>query len=349
MKRNFYVDDCLKSAASDESAIFLVDNLTELLRRGGFRLTNWLSNSRKFVKSIPEAERATVVKNLDFDLPIIERALGVQWNVASDTFGFSITIKDRPATRRGLLSVISSVYDPLGFVAPFVLPAKILLQDLCKRKLDWDDPIPQEDLTRWQTWMNELPKLEHFGVERCFKPRDFGEVESCQLHLFSDASEGTYGAAAYLPMVNSNGDAHCSFVMGKSRLSPLKPVTIPRMELSATVLSTRLDRMIREEIEYTIDDSIFWTDSTCVLRYVENDEKRYETFVANRVSAIREQSLPSQWHYIQTEFNPADHGTRNVAMRRKEGTSSLPQTNQKIRPLDVEELQSAERATLEAV
>lgn len=146
VKRNFYVDDCLKSVTSDESAIFLVDNLTELLRRGGFRLTKWLSNSRKVVESIPEAERATVVKNLDFDLPIIERALGVQWNVASDTFSFSITIKDRPATRRGLLSVISSVYDPLGFVAPFVLPAKVLLQDLCKRKFDWDDPITHKKI-----------------------------------------------------------------------------------------------------------------------------------------------------------------------------------------------------------
>ena len=439
VKRNFYVDDCLKSVTSDESAIFLVDNLTELLRRGGFRLTKWLSNSRKVVESIPEAERATVVKNLDFDLPIIERALGVRWDVASDTVSFSITIKDRPATRRGLLSVISSVYDPLGFVAPFVLPAKILLQDLCKRKFDWDDPIPQEDLARWQAWMSELPKLEHFRVERCFKPRDFGKVESCQLHLFSDASEVAYGAASYLRMANGNGDVHCSFVMGKSRLAPLKPVTIPRMELSAAVLSTRLDRMIRDEIEYKIDDSIFWTDSTCVLRYVENDEKRYETFVANRVSAIREQSLPSQWRYVQTELNPADDasrgisaddivkptrwikgpdfllkdetmwprrpaamlsnleedadrdavkisfassssttaiqvdemfqrfsnwyklkkfvgwilrfktGARDAATRRKEGTSSPPRTNQKIRPLDVEELQFAERAIIEAV
>lgn len=308
VKRNFYVDDCLKSVISEDGAIYLVDNLTELLRKGGFRLTKWLSNSPKAVESIPEAERVTVVKNLDFDLPIIERALGVQWNVAFDTFSFSITIKDRPATRRGLLSVISTVYDPLGFVAPFVLPAKVLIQDLCKRKFDWDEPIPDENLTSWQTWMKELPKLEHFRVERFFKPCDFGVVESCQLHLFSDASE-----LAYLRMVNSNGDVHCAFVMGKSRLSPLKPVTMPRMELSAAVLSTRLERMIREEIEYTIDDSIFWTDSTCALRYVENDEKKFETFVASRVSAIREQSLSCQRCYVHTELNPADDASRGIS------------------------------------
>ena len=135
--------------ATDESAIYLARELRELLSKGGFRLTKWLSNSRKVVESIPEAERATAVKNLDFDNPIIERALGVQWQVSSDTFSFNINIRDRPATRRGLLSFINAVYDPLGFVAPFILTAKVILQDLCKKKLNWDDRIPDEDLRRW--------------------------------------------------------------------------------------------------------------------------------------------------------------------------------------------------------
>ena len=106
-----------------------------------------MANSREVIESIPKCERATSVKDLDFDHALIERALGVQWQVASDTFRFKITIKDRPPTRRGILATVSSVYDPLGFVAPFVLPAKILLQDLC-RKLGWDDKIPEEDLKR---------------------------------------------------------------------------------------------------------------------------------------------------------------------------------------------------------
>ena len=135
--------------ATDESAIYLAREFRELLSKGGFRLTKWLSNSRKVVESISEAERATAVKNLDFDNPIIEKALGVQWQVSSDTFSFNINIRDRPATRRGLLSFISAVYDPLGFVAPFILTAKVILQDLCKKKLNWDDRIPDEDLRRW--------------------------------------------------------------------------------------------------------------------------------------------------------------------------------------------------------
>ena len=152
----------MKSVNSDHDAINLVKDLTELLKTGGFRLTKWLSNSRQVMESIPESERAKSVKNLDFGHAPIERALGVQWCISSDTFEFSIAIKDRPATRRGILSVVSLVYDPLGFVAPFILPAKILLQDLCKKKLDWDEKIPEEDLSRWKAWLKELPKLQGF-------------------------------------------------------------------------------------------------------------------------------------------------------------------------------------------
>ena len=244
VKRNFYVDDCLKSVKSEQDGISLTKNLTNLLKKGGFRLTKWLSNSREVMESIPESERATSVKDLDFDHALIERALGVQWHVASDTFRFKITIKDRPPTRRGILSTVSSVYDPLGFIAPFVLPAKILLQDLCRKGLGWDDKIPEEELKRWESWLEELPTLEQFCVERCFKPPNFGNVVSCQVHHFSDASQVAYGAVFYLRLVKSNREVQCSFIMGKSRLSPLKPVTIPQMELSASVLSTRLDRMM---------------------------------------------------------------------------------------------------------
>ena len=98
---------------------------------------------------MPESERAALVKNLDFDQLAVERALGVQWNVSSDKFGFRIVLKDRPATRRGILSIVSSVYDPLVFAAPFILNAKLILEDLCSNKLGWDDKIPAEYMHRW--------------------------------------------------------------------------------------------------------------------------------------------------------------------------------------------------------
>ena len=115
------------------------------------------------------------------NLPV-ERALGIQWGVQSDTFQFKIVVKDRPPTRRGIISVISSIYDPLGFVAPLILPAKIILRDLCRKRLDWDDRISPEDLTRLEDWLQELPKLEKFTVKRSLKPKNFDRIVSSQVH-----------------------------------------------------------------------------------------------------------------------------------------------------------------------
>jgi hypothetical protein len=145
IKRNFYVNDCLKSVNDTTSAINLINNLRSLRAKGGFHLTKFTSNSRVVLQSIPDNERSKELKNLDLEhrkLPI-ERAIGVYWNIESDEFEFRVTLSSKPTTRRGILSVVSSVYDPLGFVAPFILTAKRILQELCqKRQLDWDDEIP---------------------------------------------------------------------------------------------------------------------------------------------------------------------------------------------------------------
>ena len=131
VKQNFYVDDCLKSVKTEDIAITLADQLSKLLQKGGFRLMKWLSNSRKVIESIPQSERAKSVKMLDFEHLPSERALGIQWNIQIDKFEFNINVKPKDPTRRGILAVVSSVYDPLGLAAPFELTAKILLQDLC--------------------------------------------------------------------------------------------------------------------------------------------------------------------------------------------------------------------------
>ena len=119
---------------------------------------------------------------------------------------------------------------------------------------------------------------------------------------------------SYLRLVNSQGNFHCSFVLGESTPASLKPVTIPRMELSAAVLSTRLERMIREALEYGIEESFFWTRSTCVLRYADNQDRKYQTFVTNRVSAISEQSSPTQWKYVETDLNTSDDASRGLTV-----------------------------------
>ena len=333
VKRNFYVDDCLKSADTNERAIRLASQLRNLLAKAGFKLTKWTSNSPEVLKSLPESERSTTVTSLDFSEPHLERALGVHWDVTNDEFVFKISVKEKPATRRGILSIVSSVYDPLGFAAPFILQAKLIMQDLCRKNLGWDDDISEDDLSRWRSWLEELPKLENLAVKRCFRPCDFDEISSSELHHFSDASQKGYGAVSYLKIVDKRDKVHCSFVMGKSRLAPLKAVTIPRMELSAAVVATRLDQIIRSELETKIDRSYFWTDSTCVLRYIHNEATRFQTFVANRITKIRELSSPSQWRYVDTQSNPADEASRGVSAdcleRWINGPSFLTQPDEK--------------------
>ena len=315
MRRNFYVDDCLRSVKTEVDGKNQITCLRQACAKGGFRLTKFISNHRSVLESIPEEERSKEVKLLDLnydDLPI-ERALGVQWCVESDTFGFRIIVKDKPLTRRGILSSVSSIYDPLGFAAPFTLTAKKLLQDLCREeKLEWDDELPELYRNRWEKWRNELPLLERLNVDRCFKPSDFGEAKSREIHIFSDASATGYGSAAYLRLCNSESRIHCSFLMGKARLAPIKVMTIPRLELTAATISIRLGEVLKKELDDPPDVVKYHTDSTTVLRYIMNDQKRFQVFVANRVQTIRSLSHPSRWMYVETKSNPADDASRGI-------------------------------------
>ena len=215
----------------------------------------------------------------------------------SDEFSFKVIIKEKPSTRRGILSIVSSVYDPLG-------------------TLKWDNPIEPEHQTRWNAWLTELPNTEQLHILRCFKPSSKEEIHSTQLHNFSDASQSGYGAVRCLRFEDSKGDIHCSFVMAKSRVAPVKATTIPQLELAAAVVAARLDQMVRSESEIRIDTSIFWTDSICVLGYLNNDSRRFQTFVANRIATIRETSSPSQWRYVTSEENPAADCFTGIVRRR---------------------------------
>lgn len=256
VRRNFYVDDCLKSVETEDEAIETSSQLCQLLTLGGFNLTKWISNSRNVIESVPGAKRAETVKVLDQNLPV-DRALGMEWDTESDKLGFKVMIKDRPTTRRGILSIVSSTYDPLGFASPFVLPAKIILQDLCRMKLGWDDEVTGEPLYRWKKWLLDLPKLTDFVVNRCIKPFNFEEIVSSQLHHFSDAAETGYGSVTYLRQVNARNEINCALMIAKSRVTLLKQVSIPRLELSAAVVSTRLDQIMKKELTNPLESSTF--------------------------------------------------------------------------------------------
>ena len=273
-----------------------------------------MSNNKEVLRSISPSDLAKGIQELDLtcdNLPV-ERTLGVQWCVDSDTFQFRIVVSERPMTRRGILSTISSVYDPLGLLAPFVLIGKQILQELCKDKAEWDEMLPERMRPRWMRWLSDLQILPRHWVPRSYKPENFGEIASAQLHNFSDASQNGYGQCSYLRIVNKQNEIHCVLVMAKSRVSPIKSVTIPRLELTAALISARVNALLRNELEYINLSQVFWTDSKVVLGYVNNQSRRFHVFVANRIQQIHDLSSPTEWKYVETQSNPADLASRGA-------------------------------------
>ncbi|KAL6490192.1 hypothetical protein MHYP_G00005370 [Metynnis hypsauchen] len=315
IQRNFYVDDGLSSVASTSQAIQLVKEARELCNTGKLRLHKFISNSKEVLATIPKEECAEAVTDKDMALGELqmERALGVQWCVASDEFQFRVVIKENPLTRRGVLSTVASIYDPLGFVAPFILVGKQILQQMCRNKLSWDDTLPDDLRPQWERWLQDLQNLADVKIPRCYIPSSF-KAQHYELHHFSDASVSGYGACSYLRAVSESGEVHCSLVTGKARVAPTKVTTIPRLELSAAVVAVRTSDMLKKELEVECLQEFFWTDSMVVLGYINNEARRFHMFVANRVERIKQSTESTQWKYVASEENPADHASRGLTV-----------------------------------
>ena len=312
VQRNFYMDDCLKSVSCKKEALHLYHQLTDLLMKGGFRLTKWISNSSEVLNEIPVEERSSSVLNLNKEVNL--RMLGVKWDFKSDNFQFETCIKPKLLTRRGILSIVSSLFDPLGFVAPVVLSAKLILQNLCRQQLGWDDEIPNEDSVKWEHWVQSLSCLTKLNIPRFLLQQEcsYDFVKSTQVHHFSDASPGAYGVVTFLRFVCENDNVICRFIFSKARLAPLKIISIPRLELTAAVLAVQIDQMLQRELSLPNCRTIFWTDSTAVLQMISNTNKRFPVFVANRLTRIEEHTSADQWRYVPSKKNPADMATRGI-------------------------------------
>ena len=312
--RNVYVDDGLTSVPTISEAIELIEDSQGLCASAKLRLHKFASNRKDVLEALPKDDRARDLKDLDLRhnaLPV-QRSLGTYWCIESDTLGFRIELKDKPLSRRGILSTISSVYDPLGIVSPVILTGKQILQDLCRQKVDWDDPLPDEIIARWERWRTELPLLEKVKLNRCVKPPGFGSPVQAEVHSFSDARESGIGQVSYLRTVNSKGEVHVSFLIAKSRVAPIKPISIPRMELTAAVVSVNVTKMLQSELDYENLRSVYYTDSEVVIGYISNEARRFHVYVGNRVQHIRDRSDPEQWHHVPEKDNPVDEASRSL-------------------------------------
>lgn len=186
---------------------------------------------------------------------------------------------------------------------------------MCRDKLDWDSLIPEHLHPQWEKWCQEIVELEKLGIQRCFKPNDFGPVKAVETHYFSDASVEGYGQCSYLRLINKHDQVHCSFIVGKARVTPLKHKTIPRLELAAATTSAKMSEIVRNELEYLEIQEFFWTDSRVVLGYTHNEDKRFHVYVANKVQQIRDLTDPNSWFYVKTNSNPADEASRGLTAK----------------------------------
>ena len=223
-----------------------------------------------------------------------------------------MNLREFSNTKRGVLSTIASLYDPLSFVCPIVLEPKVLFQQLCRQKFGWDVSISDPELEKWQRWLNRLQELSHIQIPRCFTPKNLSALKSIEIHNFADASSYAYAACLYLHLVDTDDNIFCAFVIAKSRLAPIKAVSIPRLELIAAVLAVRLNALVKGELKFDVYQSYFWIDSTAVLLSILNRSKRFPIFVANRLAIIEQSSDSSEWHFLPSKLNAADLPSRGL-------------------------------------
>ncbi|CAH8466083.1 unnamed protein product [Dicrocoelium dendriticum] len=302
--RDFYVDDLLISLPTPAEARSFVTQIREMLSRGGFKLCKWVCNIDEVYEVVPSAEIAEAVKPIA-ELPgLVSRTLGLSWDSKQDVFLFHFAVSEGPNTRRGILSVVSSIFDPLGMIAPLIMPVKLLLQQLCRDKVGWDELITGDSEAAWHTWIRKTKALGFLKIPRCIR-NGTESLGPPQLHIFCDASETGYGAVAYARF-RIKDNRRCALLYSKSRVAPLKTVSIPRLELTAAVLATRVFEDVTERAQLEFENVWFWTDSTTVLYYINDTSKRFSTFVSNRLSVIHELTDPSQWKHVMSGSNPAD-------------------------------------------
>ena len=315
--RDFYVDDCISCCDEIEQAISAYHQLNSLLPLGGFELRKWASNSPQLLSVIPEGHRAiSNVLAFEDDAASSVHALGLLWHTINDTFTISFSppakLVGKPFTKRLVLAAVASVFDPLGLIAPIITPCKVFMQTLWSRNLNWDQRLPDDLLAVWQELWNSLPELADITVPRMVKPP--GIPTLIHLHVFADASETAYGACAYL-VVTIDAASSSHLVCSKSRVAPLKALTIPRLELCAALVAARLAHKLNSTLNLPIERTCLWSDSTVVLAWIARPPRDFKPFVAARVSEIMELTSDYKWMHVPSKANPADLLSRGSTPR----------------------------------
>ena len=298
---NFLLDDFIQSFSTPAAARKLINILRTVLQRGGFRLTKFISNNRDVLSAIPAGNREKSASET--------KVLGQTWRLRTDSYTAPPPkTVDNPTTLRQLFSLGSSIFDPISLLSPLVIQFKIILQSIWKLGLTCDQAFPNHIQTSVNTLTDSYHAMPIVSVHR----RAFRSATTVELHVSTDASNPAFAAVIYARRpAFSQTSAQQIFVIRKSRVSPIKPKSIPKLELEAAVLGVCLLRIVRNAFFCTFPVVTFWTDSCVVLDWIQRQNK-LESFVSHRVNEITPHSDPLDWKYVPIKQNLADHGTRGL-------------------------------------
>lgn len=308
-----YVDDFLTGANSLMELNDLYTQLNSVLGSHGFKLHKWCSNSKEFLEHISQEKINKSYLELD-DNP--NKVLGVKWVPLDDYLGISVPsiVFTGQITKRKVLSIIAQCYDPLGLLQPVIVLGKIIMQRLWILKLNWDTLITDQSIINdWKEFSENINCLTYLKIPRYLFSNS--KIETIQFHGFADSSMRAYAACIYVRTVYQDGSISSHLLTSKTRVAPIKVVSLPRLELCAMLL---LSKLIQKSIKifenrFILKSVNLWTDSKIALCWIGSHASRWNTFVANRVSIIQEMTSKFHWRHIKSELNPADIPSRGIS------------------------------------
>ncbi|XP_059223264.1 uncharacterized protein LOC131997032 [Stomoxys calcitrans] len=297
---------------STKETIDLQTQLITTLKSAGFPLKKMTANNSRLLNHLPPEDMYDL-NFLRLDETSSTKTLGVMWNALTDSFSYALNPINTTTTltKRKVLSAVSQLFDPAGWITPVIIRAKILMQQLWLEGLDWDSPISEESHLTWEGLMKDFSHIIDLRIPRWIR---YMPSDRVQIHGFADASKAAYCACVYI-VVDSGFESCSNLLIAKSRVAPLKTVCLPRLELIGAELLAKLVNYILSVFDFEIAHTFLWTDSSIVLGWLSKPPWSWETFVANRTSRIHSLVPNAQWRHVPTADNPADLGTRGCSPR----------------------------------
>lgn len=308
-----YVDDYVDSFDTWEEGKKVAEQVAQIHIEGGFYIRSFVSNEPRMISRLPHDEKILERPIEQFEPST--KVLGMWWDTRDDVLRYRIN-EDRIGrgllngvevpTKREVLRTVMMTFDPLGLLGFFTLKGKLVVKAIWRTQVEWDDMIQKDEMQLWLDWIDDLKKVSLYEIRRCYFTE--ANAKEFELHIFVDAGENAAAAVAYV-VGCFPGKRETMIVASKTKVAPNKCVSIPRMELQAAVIGTRLSTHVKETHSINFVRCTLWTDSRNVMCWIRSP-KRFKVFVAHRISEIRETTNPSDWRYIPTKMNPADHATK---------------------------------------